>query len=53
MCVWYDFLYNVASYGLTSEQKEFQNVALDFAETEMRPNMRQWDQEVAIVTLSQ
>ena len=37
---------SIASYGLTSEQREFQSVALDFAENEMKPNMRRWDQEV-------
>lgn len=34
-----------ASYGLTDEQKEFQKVALDFAENEMKPNMRTWDEK--------
>ena len=35
-----------ASYGLTDEQKAFQKVALDFAENEMKLNMRTWDEKV-------
>eukprot|EP00455_Lapot_gusevi_P034293 TRINITY_DN3775_c0_g1_i4.p1 TRINITY_DN3775_c0_g1~~TRINITY_DN3775_c0_g1_i4.p1 ORF type:complete len:410 (+),score=117.49 TRINITY_DN3775_c0_g1_i4:74-1303(+) len=34
-----------ASIGLTEEQKEFQKVALDFAETELKPYAEQWDAE--------
>jgi isobutyryl-CoA dehydrogenase len=30
---------------LTNEQKEFQKVALNFAQNEMAPNMREWDEK--------
>jgi len=33
------------SAGLTDEQKEFQSLALNFANNEMFPNMHKWDQE--------
>jgi alkylation response protein AidB-like acyl-CoA dehydrogenase len=33
------------SLGLTDEQKEFQKVALDFAEKEMKPHAEKWDAE--------
>ena len=37
----------VASYGLSDDQREFQKVALNFAQNEMAPYMRQWDEEVS------
>jgi len=33
------------SAGLTEDQKEFQSLALNFANNEMYPNMSKWDQE--------
>lgn len=35
-----------ASMGLSDEQKEFQKVALNFAQNEMLPHMREWDEKV-------
>ena len=34
--------------GLTDEQKEFQQVALNFAQNEMLPHMREWDEKVLL-----
>nr|XP_040038931.1 isobutyryl-CoA dehydrogenase, mitochondrial [Gasterosteus aculeatus aculeatus] len=33
------------AHGLTDEQKEFQEVAFNFAANEMAPNMAEWDQK--------
>jgi len=34
------------SAGLTEEQVQIQQVALDFAENEMKPHMAEWDEKV-------
>ena len=36
---------NTASLFLTDDQKEFQNVALNFANTELKPFAEKWDAE--------
>ena len=35
-----------ARAGLSEEQQQFQETALEFARREMAPNMRTWDEEV-------
>jgi alkylation response protein AidB-like acyl-CoA dehydrogenase len=33
----------VVSVGLTEEQKHIQSLALEFAQSELKPNMQSWD----------
>ena len=41
---WY--IYTAATSGLEDEQKHFYQMALDFAQNEMAPNMAEWDYKV-------
>ena len=41
------FFATIASLGLNEDQKMYQKMAQDFANSEMRPHMERWDQEVS------
>jgi len=38
---------HTASEGLSVEQQQFQQLALEFARQELAPNMKQWDEHVS------
>lgn len=40
-------LVHTASEGLSVEQQQFQQLALEFARQELAPNMKQWDEHVS------
>ena len=42
VCVYH----HIASHGLSEAQRELQRTAFDFAQNELRPHMREWDEEV-------
>lgn len=35
----------IVSVGLSEEQKQIQQMAMDFAMSELKPNMQKWDKE--------
>ena len=40
----------IASGGLSAEQQQFQQLALEFAKQELAPHMKQWDEDVSCCT---
>ena len=38
---------HIASGGLSAEQQQFQQLALEFAKQELAPHMKQWDEDVS------
>ena len=43
--------FHLASAGLNEEQQQIQQMATDFANKELLPNMSTWDQQVNYVAL--
>ena len=39
---------HIASGGLSAEQQQFQQLALEFAKQELAPHMKQWDEDVKL-----
>jgi len=48
----YQTFFVSASIGLSDEEKEFQNLAFDFASKELEPNMQMWDEKVNCIARS-